>query len=1005
MPHIMSDIRNFFNKGGSKSKPTAPAKDKKPASRKRIIDDSDDDDDDDFQPAVKNTKPRRGVSNVSPVKAEEVEEVVVVDPDSFFGEGKVTKTAPRKTSRKKSTTKSTEQDDDYGDMSLDDDDFEMLESQPQAQSKFTRASTRTSPKKAVKAEESGGVTTASKKRKEPGQAGDDDNNSSHDEPRSESNKKVKVEIDLDSDLEKPVPVAKAAKSTPKKTPVKKQASSATPKGAVGTETTGLLESIPTVALPEPGDPVKFQFGQAPAGASAPGSKVIPEGADGCLSGLTFVFTGILQSLERSEAQDLVKRYGGKVTTAPSKNTSFVVLGEQAGPKKIEKIGILGVKVIDEDGLLKMIAIMPAQGGDSASAQKAVEKRVAEEKKALDTAVEFERVEAKQRKENAAKLKQAEAAGQKIKVVAAGDQLWTTKYAPTAMKDIMGNKSNLERLTRFLDDWPKNLKANFKKPGPEGLGLYRAVLLSGSPGIGKTTSAHLVANLAGYDVLEFNASDTRSKRLLEDGLKGVVNNTSLNGYFGAGDHAPDVGKKRLVLIMDEVDGMSAGDRGGVGALNAVIKKTTIPIICICNDRSSQKLKPLDRTTFDLKFSKPTKEQVRSRIMSIAFREGLSIKPQAIDQLVDGTGSDIRQIINLLSTYRLTTNSMDQDQGRAGAKNAEKHVILKPWDIVGKLLNGAMYHERSKVTLNEKIELYFNDHDMSYLMVQENYLNTTPDAARSAGGPKQQALKRLQLASKAASGISDGDLVESMIRGPQQQWSLMPIHGVFSCVRPGSFVAGAGGRMSFTAVLGNMSKLNKANRLLREVRAHLRLKISGDRHEIRRDYIPVLFDRLPKSLATKGADAIPEIIETMDEYYLTKDDYDSLLELGVGENGKEEIEQKIASATKAAFTRQYNKVAHPTAFLPATAGPPPKKLKGAELPDFEDAVDLSDDDALDEKEVEVKEEGSEDGQNEVDLKNDKMIQAPKKKAGATKTNGKAAASGGVSRKKAAASSKKK
>jgi replication factor C subunit 1 len=53
-------------------------------------------------------------------------------------------------------------------------------------------------------------------------------------------------------------------------------------------------------------------------------------------------------------------------------------------------------------------------------------------------------------------------------------------------------------------------------------------------------------------------------------------------------------------MDEVDGMSGGDRGGVGALNALIKKTKIPIIAICNDRNSPKMKPLMSTTFHLQY---------------------------------------------------------------------------------------------------------------------------------------------------------------------------------------------------------------------------------------------------------------------------------------------------------------------------------------------------------------------------------------------------------------------
>lgn len=69
--------------------------------------------------------------------------------------------------------------------------------------------------------------------------------------------------------------------------------------------------------------------------------------------------------------------------------------------------------------------------------------------------------------------------------------------------------------------------------------------------------------------------------------------------------------KTVLIMDEVDGMSAGDRGGVADLIASIKISKIPIICICNDRYSQKLKSLVNYCLPLNYRKPTKQQVGLR----------------------------------------------------------------------------------------------------------------------------------------------------------------------------------------------------------------------------------------------------------------------------------------------------------------------------------------------------------------------------------------------------------
>jgi hypothetical protein len=62
--------------------------------------------------------------------------------------------------------------------------------------------------------------------------------------------------------------------------------------------------------------------------------------------------------------------------------------------------------------------------------------------------------------------------------------------------------------------PQSLKSDFKKPGKHAMNVFRSVMITGPPGIGKTTSAHLCAKLEGYTVIELNASDARSKKLVE-----------------------------------------------------------------------------------------------------------------------------------------------------------------------------------------------------------------------------------------------------------------------------------------------------------------------------------------------------------------------------------------------------------------------------------------------------------------------------------------------------------
>jgi replication factor C subunit 1 len=151
-----------------------------------------------------------------------------------------------------------------------------------------------------------------------------------------------------------------------------------------------------------------------------------------------------------------------------------------------------------------------------------------------------------------------------------------------------------------------------------------VLLSGAPGIGKTSAAHLISHSLGYTPIELNASDARSKKLVDLALRDAINNTNLEGWFNTGQQVDKTLNPagiritdKTVLIMDEVDGMSGGDRGGVGAINMLIKKTRVPIICICNDRRNPKMKPFEATTFGIQFRKPESQAIKSRLLSVAF----------------------------------------------------------------------------------------------------------------------------------------------------------------------------------------------------------------------------------------------------------------------------------------------------------------------------------------------------------------------------------------------------
>ncbi|CAL1702003.1 unnamed protein product [Somion occarium] len=762
-------------------------------------------------------------------------------------------------------------------------------------------------------------------------------------------------VDSDEDeYDKPVPKSsKKAKDTPVKSTPAIHKAAKKPTAKADDEVTNDSENKPK---PKPKFNWAAKAAKIAAGPSQPGSKQVPTPADpNCLSGLTFVFTGELSAFSRDEAVDLAKRFGGRVTGQPSSRTSYVVVGQDAGPSKLAAIKKNNLKTLDEDGFLNLIATrVPDQSDEK------LQKKLAKEQDAIkQAAMEMDRRERKAKS-----------------TTAPSTQLWTDRYAPQALKEICGNKGQVEKLQQWLQDWPASLKSGFKKPGKSGMNVFRSVLISGPPGIGKTTSAHLCAKLAGFTPIELNASDSRSKKLVESSTN--ISNTSLDGWMHGGSATNVAGvplTDRSCLIMDEVDGMSAGDRGGLGALVALIKKTKIPIICIANDKNTPKMKSLVNVAYNLPFRRPDAAAIRSRIMTIAFKEKMKIPANVVDELVQGAQSDIRQVLNMLSTWKLSSNTMDFDEGKAMAKMNEKGTILTPFDVTHKMLGPYLFSATSRETLNNKMELYFQDFSFMPLFIQENYLKTEPAKLKNDSGPERH-MKHLQLMDKAASSISDGDLVDALIHGPEQHWSLMPLHAVCSTIRPASFLYGSGGGygsphpVSFPQWLGQNSKQNKLHRELTDMQARMRLKVSGDRNETRQSYVPTLFTHLVKPLMDEGSSAVDEVIDKMDDYFLNREDWDAVVELGVGDHKEEVVLKKISPATKTALTRKYNAKEHPIAFHKAEdLGKAAKKIAApGPAPDLEEAVEVD-------EELEEASEESPKGDDD-DLSTDSLIKAPKK-----------------------------
>ncbi|KAM6345896.1 replication factor C subunit 1 [Podargus strigoides] len=682
------------------------------------------------------------------------------------------------------------------------------------------------------------------------------------------------------------------------------------------------------------------------GPKALGSKEIPQGAENCLEGLTFVITGVLECIERDEAKSLIERYGGKVTGNVSKKTNYLVMGRDCGQSKCEKASTLGTKVIDEDGLFDLIRTMPgkkskyelaaeteikkAESRPKKTPQKAEAgkrnfspfKREADDKKKSTTdkgdSVRSLKKETTVRKlmdfkrETVEKKEAPEPKGNLVSEMN-GDGtetlLWVDKYKPMSLKAVIGQQgeqSCANKLLRWLRNWHKNTsddgQAKTNKTGgrDDGTG-FKAALLSGPPGVGKTTTASLVCKELGYSYVELNASDTRSKNSLKEVVAESLNNTIIKD-FCSGTSSSVSGKH--VLIMDEVDGMAGNeDRGGIQELIGLIRHTKIPIICMCNDRNHPKIRSLVHYCVDLRFQRPRLEQIKGAMMSIAFKEGLKIPPPAMQEIILAANQDIRQVLHNLNMWCAKDKSLTYDEARTDASRAKKDIKLGPFDVVRKVF--ATGEETSRMSLIDKSDLFFHDYSLAPLFVQENYVHVKPAAA---GGNLK---KHLVLLSRAADSICDGDIVDKQIRS-KQNWNLLPTQAIYASVLPGELMRGYMSQFPvFPSWLGKFSSTGKHDRIIQELAMHMSLRTQTCKRTVNMEYLPYLRDALVKPLTDFGADGVQEAITFMDSYCLMKEDIENIMEISMW-GGKPSPFSKLDPKVKAAFTRAYNKEAHLTPY---------------------------------------------------------------------------------------------
>lgn len=180
-------------------------------------------------------------------------------------------------------------------------------------------------------------------------------------------------------------------------------------------------------------------------------------------------------------------------------------------------------------------------------------------------------------------------------------------------------------------------------------LKKGIYVYGEPGTGKTTFVTNILKELDYDVVKYDAGDIRNKSIIDTITKHNMSDKNIMSMF----HKK---VKKIAIVMDEIDGMNNGDKGGINTLIKLIRPkktkkqkleevTMNPIICIGNYHIDKKIKELMKVCNVVELKLPTQPQMVNIINSLMP----TLEDSLLQNIIKFVQSDLRKVNSIANIY--------------------------------------------------------------------------------------------------------------------------------------------------------------------------------------------------------------------------------------------------------------------------------------------------------------------------------------------------------------------